>query len=199
MSLTLKAIVLAVPLWFYANPQPRTLALYTSPASGIDIEAVTAMEAEVDRLLAPAGLEVVWKNLASRKSGENFDLVAVSTFEGSCASNDASGEETTTSLADTSISDGRILPFFRVDCSRLVRMLPAPIEQAVLGRALARLVAHELYHIVAQTTEHQDKGVAKASFSLRDLTAPQFDLDTASVQRMTSAITQTTSFFSPLR
>ena len=57
-------------------------------------------------------------------------------------------------------------------------MLGSQPDPAVVGRALARVAAHEIYHIVAQTAEHQDKGIAKASFSTNDLTAARFDLDT---------------------
>jgi hypothetical protein len=142
------------------------------------------MRAELQQLLSPAGIEVIWKNLAERKSDENFDLVAVTTFDGSCAGDQILSPPAVLSLADTSIADGHILPFFRIDCNLLMRVLGSRVEPAVLGRALARLAAHEIYHIVAQTTEHQDRGVAKASFSVRDLTAPRFDLDAWSIKRM---------------
>jgi hypothetical protein len=143
------------------------------------------MHEELQRLLAPAGIEIVWKQLKDRKSGENFDLVAVTSFAGSCAvDKSVSVVSSPVSLADTSISDGHVLPFFRIDCFRVVGMLGPQIEPAVLGRALARVAAHEIYHIVAQTAEHQEKGVAKASFSARDLTAARFDLDVRSLAFM---------------
>ena len=183
MSLTLRALLLAICLSVAANAQTRKLALYSGPIRGLDPEANSVMRAELDRLLAPAGIEVVWKNLAARKAGENFDIVAVSSFEGSCAPGETGSEENA-SLAHTSISDGRILPFFRVDCTRLVAMLGSQTAPAVLGRALARLAGHEIYHIVAQTAEHKEEGIAKASFSIRDLTAARFVLDSVSLQLM---------------
>jgi hypothetical protein len=143
------------------------------------------MNGELQRLLGPAELHVVWKNLAERKGGEDFELVVVSSFEGSCSSEDAAAIPVSKgSLADTSISDGHILPFFRVDCARIVRMLGPHINAAVLGRALARVIAHEIYHIVARTKDHQQTGVAKAIFSARDLKASRFELDAWSVARM---------------
>ncbi len=184
MSLTLRASLLALWVTVSANAQTRTLALYAGPAHGLDLKANAVMRAELDRLLAPAGIEVVWKSLAARRAGENFDLVAVGSFEGSCATDETPGGQIARSLADTSIADGHILPFFRIDCTRLVRMLGPQYEPAVLGRALARLVGHEIYHIVAQTTEHRGKGLAKASFSIPDLTDTEFDLDLSSLARM---------------
>src|SRR5207249_4430626 len=103
---------------------------------------------------------------------------------GSCARDAAVSTAVAQSLADTSIANGRILPFFRVDCTRLIGLFGTEVEPAVLGRALARLLAHEIYHIVAQTAEHQKSGVAKAVFSIRDLTAPRFNLDAWSIARI---------------
>ena|SRR5216117_1073480 len=185
MSWTLRALLLILCVSACANAQTRTLALYAEWPRGLDAGSGVIMRAELQRLLAPAGLEVVWKTLADRKAGEDFELVAVSSFEGLCAVDEpASNPAITASLADTSISNGHILPFFRVDCDRLIRMLGSQLEPAVLGRALARLVAHELYHIVAQTTDHQERGVAKAAFSIRDLTDARFELDAWSLSRM---------------
>jgi hypothetical protein len=169
-----------------AQAQTRILALYLDSPRGLDSESNAVMHEELQRLLAPAGLEIVWKHMIDRKAGENFDLVAVTSFAGSCTVDKRSAAVTASavSLADTSISDGHILPFFRVDCTRLIAMLGSQVEPATFGRALARVAAHEIYHIVAQTTEHQERGVAKAAFSVRDLTSTRFDLDIWSIERM---------------
>ena len=187
MSCTLRALLLILCLSFCANAQTRTLALYLGPANNIDAEANRAMRAELQQLLAPSAIDVVWKVLADRKSSENFDIVAVATFDNACGGTDNTSAPVAASLADTSIADGHILPFFHIDCTRLLSILGVRVDSGVLGRALARLAAHELYHIIAQTTEHQDAGIAKAAFSVRDLTAPRFELDAWSIARMRPA------------
>ena len=185
MLWTLRALLLVLCVSICAQAQTRTLALYTELPRGLDLESSAVMHEELQRLLAPAGIDVVWRRMVERKAGENFDLVAVTSFAGSCVADKAgSAAATTVSLADTSISDGHILPFFRIDCTRITAMLGSQVEPAVLGRALARVAAHEIYHIVAQTTEHQERGVAKAVFSVRDLTSARFDLDIWSIERM---------------
>jgi hypothetical protein len=95
------------------------------------------------------------------------------------------------SLADSSVSEGRVLPFVRVDCAYLAQMLapalrglPENNREAAFGRALARIIAHEIYHIMGETTEHQTRGVAKASFSVRDLMAEDFSFDHSSIAQM---------------
>lgn len=184
MSLTLRALLLATCVSLCANAQTRTLALYAGPAPGLDLEAALVMRTELRNLLLPADIQVVWKNLADRKAGDTFDLLAVSSFEGSCAIGETASAAAGASLADTSISNGHILPFFRIDCTRVISMLPQDVKPAILGRALARIAAHEIYHIVAQTTEHQKNGVAKAILSSQDLTANRLELDALTVARM---------------
>jgi hypothetical protein len=185
MLWTLRAVLLVLFLSIVAQAQTRTLALYADIPHDLDPESNRVMHDELQRLVAPAGIEIIWRGMADRKQGETFDLVAVTSFAGSCAAyNYVSVVPAAVSLADTSISDGHVLPFFRIDCSRVVGMLGSQPEPAVLGRALARVAAHEVYHIVAQTAEHQEKGIAKASFSTRDLTATRFDLDAWSLTLM---------------
>ena len=185
MSWTLRALFVLLGFSFCAQAQTRTLALYAEAPRDLDVQARSLMRAELQRLLEPAGIEVVWKRMADRQAGETFDLVAVTSFTGSCSvGRSVLATQASVSLADTSISDGRILPFFRIDCPKIIGMLGSQTEPSFLGRALARVAAHEMYHIVAQTAEHQERGVAKASFSIRDLTADRFELDAWSLNRM---------------
>ena len=80
------------------------------------------------------------------------------------------------------------------DCAHVIRMLnpllqplSVPMRESILGRALARVIAHEIYHIVADTTEHEEAGLAKAQLSARELAADRFDLSPASLQRIRAA------------
>jgi hypothetical protein len=184
MSLTLRAALLIVLAAVCAQAQTRTLGLYAGPARGLNDQSRLAMQEELARLLAPAGIEIIWKDSSARRSGEDFELIAVSSFEGSCSLEGPHQIPVSKSLADTSISDGHVLPFFRVDCTRLIQMLGRHISSSVLGRALARVMAHEIYHIVARTPEHQETGVAKAVFAAQDLTDSGFEFDSWSILLM---------------
>lgn len=189
MKLAVLALVLLCSSAVCAQAQARTLALYLENAGEVNAESTMMMQSELQRLLAPAGISVVWKNYSDRKAGEDFDFAVVGSIEGSCSS-PASGPvmkkpvHTVVGLADTAVSAGDVLPFFRLDCSRLVRMLDSEMETSMLGRALARVIGHELYHIVARTTAHRRSGIAKAAFSVRDLIAPELDFDMVSLAQM---------------
>jgi hypothetical protein len=42
-------------------------------------------------------------------------------------------------------------------------------KQKALGQAMGRVVAHELYHVLANATAHAARGLAQAAESLEDL------------------------------
>jgi hypothetical protein len=185
MWLTLRAMALVLFVSVCAGAQTRTLAVYTADSPHrLESDSIQIMRAEVQRLLAPAGLDVVWKKTTDRRSGEDFELLVVASFDGACSAGPVKVPPVAVSLADTSITDGRILPFFRVDCTRLVQLLGSQADPSMIGRALGRVIAHEIYHIVARTTEHHDNGVAKAVFSAKDLLSARFEFDAWSVARM---------------
>ena len=143
-----------------------------------------ALKAEVDSIMRPSGLRFNWREvLAARGSDVSVEL-AVITFKGRCdvtaLSPHISGAGP---LGWTHISDGVILPFAEVDCQsirgfiqrRLLRM-PAVGREAAYGRALGRVLAHELYHIFANTTRHGSCGVGKSKFTVEELLSPEFQL-----------------------
>jgi hypothetical protein len=187
MSLTLRATLLVCLLSVCAHAQTRTLVVYAEPIRGSDAEMSFFMRAELQRLLSPAGLEVLWKNSTGRKAGEDFPLVAVASFKGSCSSADTTSVPDTTRLGETAMSDGRVLPFFYVNCTALLQMLGPQPESPILGRALARVIAHEIYHVVTETTEHEDIGAAKSAFSVQDLISPRLEFDKVTCARLKSA------------
>src|ERR1017187_298995 len=51
---------------------------------------------------------------------------------------------------------------------------PRAARDGALGRALGRVLAHELYHIFADTTQHPPAGVAKPAYSAEDLLSADF-------------------------
>lgn len=178
-----------------AQAPKETLAVYSRNA-GFDNLTQQSLHKELTRLLSPTGVQLVWRNESDR-TREEIGRLVVGTFEGDCTvENLPSFSDWTRGkiLAESAISDGRILPYFKVDCARLIRILgptlqplSVPSRKTLLGRALARVIAHEIYHILAQTPDHETRGLSKAQFSLRDLTASEFELSPSSVQRIRTA------------
>jgi hypothetical protein len=84
-------------------------------------------------------------------------------------------------LGWTHVSDGQILPFTDVSCDRIREFVQSGLltyraedREEKYGRALGRVLAHELYHIFANTTRHGSVGVAKESYNVQDLLANDF-------------------------
>ena len=139
--------------------------------------AVTAMKREVGTIMKPTGFRVDWRKLKENRGTESFDGLVVVRFKGKCHvqpwPEDPAGEKLI--LGSTLVSDGQPLPFTEINCEQVRKTLTYCAtdcdqeRQWALGRALGRVVAHELYHALARTTAHAGKGLARATQSLRDL------------------------------
>ena len=175
ITVYLLSALFTLPLLAAAAP---SLAIYVDLKSQPGSSAFRLMRAEVERLIKPSGLEVNWRKLADNRGLEAFGRVVVLRFKGSCGTPEAAEEPAGGSsvLALSKVLKGTVLPFGEIECdqvrSALSYMDPEAgfVErQMALGLALGRVVAHELYHMLAQTTAHAKSGLAKASQSLPDL------------------------------
>ena len=179
-----------------AQAQTRTLAVYSDSDRHLDSSVAHALQTELQRVMTPADIEIVSLQSGSKRAElPEVQLAVVGTFQGDCSVEtlpDQRGRAVQSrTLAESSVSNGRVLPYFRVDCAGIIRTLSpvlrplsVPMRESILGRALARTIAHEIYHILAQTTGHDKSGIAKASLSLSDLFSSQFDFNPESLRRM---------------
>jgi hypothetical protein len=182
-----------------ANAQTRPVVVYPGHGETLDSIANHSLEQELKRVVAPAGIDLTWRSDADRRqTHEETGRIIVGNFAGNCSvetiSNAPLASPKKLALAEASVSLGRVLPYFTVDCDRVIRTLTPilqplspPMRQTILGRALARVIAHEIYHILAETTGHEDAGLAKAKLTFHDLTAPGIALSPSSLQRIRAA------------
>jgi hypothetical protein len=163
------------------------LAVYYSFDTPPSAALVAEIESEVGRILSVGGVRVAWRDVASPRNGENFQAVVVLRFRGVCtfsedvAANPPEEEPTDQPLAETDVAEGRILPFGSVDCDRLRRFIVPAMKSlrpednnAILGRAIARVSAHEIYHMLTGSEEHARSGIARARHTREQLIAPTF-------------------------
>jgi cytochrome c553 len=148
-----------------------------------------ALEQEATSILEPMGETIEWRPLSGVRPGDVAVDLAVLTFKGRCELSQpiprASGSRT---LGLTHISDGIILPFSDIDCDRIrgfldheLQAVPPEDREFAFGRAVGRVVAHELYHIFANTTHHASSGVARSAFTAKELVAESFRLNEAAL------------------
>ena len=63
-----------------------------------------------------------------------------------------------------------------------------PRRDFLYGRAMARVVAHELYHVLMRSAEHARGGVARSCFNTGDLLTERFEFEGATLARLRSRI-----------
>ncbi len=146
-------------------------------------QAWQAMEAESGRIARQAGIRVLFLE-RSQAAGKEFNDLVVFSMKGKCAMDsfpallDERGP-----YASAAVADGNVLPFGEVRCDRIRESLKTAMAgrdfakgDELLGRALGRVVAHELYHMLANTRGHGKSGVAKEALSARQLLAEELSL-----------------------
>lgn len=164
-----------------------SIAVFMDFESEPSSASVAEMQQEVSAILKPSGLALDWRMLNDRRPDESFQDLVVVRFRGSCQMRNPSLDSELgpsvvgAALASTQISDGRILPFSDVECDRVRRYIAPGINSgdeqkrdSIYGKALGRVLAHELYHIFTGTSEHAQSGVARSFHTRKDLTAKQF-------------------------
>ena len=172
----------ALPLFAGGRPaiSSPVLTLYTAFQQVPPDAVLEAIQSELDTIMVPAGLHFDWHPLADA-GGRVSSQLAVIHFKGQCDTEDLRPEWGYPGpLGWTHISDGEILPFIDINCEglrlfvqRYLVGVPTDHREAVYGRALARILAHELYHFLANTKGHGG-GLAKAAYSAEELLAQSF-------------------------
>lgn len=155
-------------------------------------QSVLEMEKETQHILKPSGLKLEWRFKDSIAQSESFSDVVVVRMAGQCRMDafpvllDERGP-----LAFTHSSDGEVLPFSEVLCDKVRRSVQSALKPAtpqdadkLYGRALGRVLAHEMFHMVAKTQTHGKRGVAKTTLSGLQLIGDDLPLDNHEVTEL---------------
>jgi hypothetical protein len=170
------------PLWAGAAPAGELLTVlvgsdHATPA------VLQAMEHAAEAALAP-GIQLTWTTTQQLQGTAVSAPLAVIRLSGDCrpggdaqarpAARLPEGEP----LGRTYISDGQVLSTADILCDNVralvapdLRGVPMHERDALLGRALGRVLAHELYHIVLRTALHSADGLSRPRQSSADLLA----------------------------
>jgi hypothetical protein len=181
-------------------PASDALEVYVKGEESSTPDVLSAMNRELNVLMQSAGYRIIWRGTGDPPSSAGAENLVIVELRGVCTARFSTTEvkplSWTIPLASSSVVDGRILPFSWIDCSALNRFLTpvafaeTKVEQDVLyGRSMARLLAHEFYHVLAHTDGHALTGVAKARFSTADLLADHLNFETAALARLRPAST----------
>jgi hypothetical protein len=169
------------------SPQEKTLVIFLSSDSSLMPAVSSEMKLELSHLLEGASIRVDWRDPAIDRGGLENDYSAVVRLRGSCHPTEPSTRYEHAvngpfTLASSAVADGVILPFGDIDCEALNSFLGPSlwkerdeVREFVYARAVARLMAHELYHVIGQTHLHARSGVAEPAFTVAELLSDHFE------------------------
>jgi len=149
------------------------------------------MRREATQIIEASGVRLGWR-LRSESANVTFNDLVVLTFNGSCSFDPAPPlYDELGPLAFTRTANGEVQPFGEVNCDRVVNSVRSAMfasdyakADLLLGRALGRVVAHELVHMLTKSGRHAREGVQKAALSGRQLIAASLPLDAMDVERL---------------
>lgn len=154
------------------------------------------MKLESGRLFAAAGYRMNWSDVMQAERPSTEGALIVVRLSGGCDAAPASAARSDSMtphapLASTAVSAGQILPFISIDCAGLKKFISGPLiaetpsRRAFLyGRAIGRLLGHELYHVLLKTGMHAREGVARPGFTANDLLTEHFEFESESLARL---------------
>ena len=157
-------------------------------------QSIAEMKREFTGIMKDTPLHFEFQTRAQAAGSTTSDNVVIVKFKGKCRFDpvpyliDERGP-----MAFTFSTDGAVQPFSEVECDRVAQVV-RPVMRGgdyargdiLLGRALGRVLAHEVVHILARSGDHGTSGIAKSALSGTQLIAPELRLEPDDVERMTS-------------
>lgn len=162
----------------YQSGEVTLLLQFEDAPSELSVES---MKQEFASLLRDSGVRFAWKRLNTEVSQELANPVVIR-FKGACRmAGTPPVRHQPGAFAWAHVTNGDVLPFVDVSCDRLRGSLFSVMwgedfqhRDFLLGRAMARVLAHEMHHVLGATQQHDKEGVAKERLSGRELIADDF-------------------------
>ena len=153
--------------------------------------AIKEMKRESGFILKTTGVQLDWRMLGQDPSASYSDLVVMS-FKGTCEYEPAAPRyDELGPLAITRTTNGEVQPFGEVDCDSVINTARSAMSgidysraDMLIGRALGRVVAHELVHMLTKSGVHGTEGVEKPALSGRQLISGVLPLSLFDVDRL---------------
>jgi hypothetical protein len=158
-------------------PGSRPVTVVLSFDRAYSANTLREMQFEAAKLMSASGLNLDW-HLKEDIAGQEFGELVVFKMKGKCAMDLAPlvPDELGLPLASTYVTEGELLSFGEVECDRVRQSLKRSMSAGdmsrgdmLLGRALGRVMAHELYHMLGAAKGHASEGVTRSRLSGLDL------------------------------
>jgi hypothetical protein len=154
--------------------------------------SLQVMENEVSVLLKATGVALDWQMKNQVRANTEFAELVVIKLTGHCTTETvAMPMDEQGPLAFAYSSDGEILPFGEVECDRVRSSLRRLLgfrdhrnDEVLLGRALGRVLAHEMYHMLANDRKHAKSGVTRDRLTAEELTGSSLEFAAKAADEM---------------
>ena len=187
--------VAACALPALAGPNPSSdLTIVLDFKGPHSIRSVAGMRQETEAIMKDSGLRLDWR-MSDEATNDTYPDLVVIRFKGSCVLErdpniyDELGPPGP--LAFTYTTDGLVQPFSDVSCDKVAASVRSAMwggdfgrADQLLGRALGRVLAHELVHMLTRSGEHGHQGVAEPVLTGRQLIAESLPLSAADLARL---------------
>jgi hypothetical protein len=154
-------------------------------------ESIAEMKREFSGVMKDTAIPFDFRLLSEAVHHTFSDLLVVR-FKGNCVLGPAAYlYDERGPMAFTYSTGGVIQPFSEVECGKLTSVVRSAMfggdfahADLLFGRALGRVLAHEVVHMLSKSAAHGHGGVAKKALSGLQLIAPEIHLATEDVERL---------------
>jgi hypothetical protein len=161
-------------------PEPETVVLldFLSSASEHFWKSLkTELEKpEIEQFL---GRQIFWMRREQFRMGMEFPEVLLVSVQGNCMASEPSDRRTLGPLGWVYVVSAQIQPFAFLNCTRIrqylapsMRQLTTEEQEDKIARAVARIIAHEVTHILTRNSRHACWGLQKPFLSRGELLGP---------------------------
>lgn len=178
-----------------SNPLIGPLAVFLRGDSPTPPGVLNAIRREVESIVVPAGIHITWN---SDPGAGVYSRIAVIRLQGQCRAESTihADRRDAEPLGQTQIVDGKAIPFADVRCDSVHKVIDRDLRAAntsvdreeLLGRALGRVMAHELYHVLLRTRSHGRSGLARPVLTSSDLLAVHDTFAPADEHKLTESL-----------
>lgn len=180
---------------------PLAAESLTSPSSSITVildfkqaqskRVVDQMKLEAEEILAGSGVRLDWK-LRAEVGSDSFPELVLVTFLGNCVIDSHTPRTVIPGpLASTHVAGEQVQPFADVFCDNIAALIRVAIESGqfggadpTMGRALGKVLAHELMHMITKSRTHGSSGVAKPALTGRQLVDRETNMEADDLDRI---------------
>jgi hypothetical protein len=187
-------LLVALPFAAAAGTRPPSdLTVVLNFQGAHSDRSVNEMKRETEEILRTSGLRLDWR-LSGEASRESYRDLVVVRFQGNChvaplpRVYDELGP-----LAFSYSADGSVQPFSQVDCDKVAASVRSALwgedfakADVLLGRALGRVLVHELVHMLTQSGRHTKQGVEQPALSGKQLVGASLRLGPADLELLRS-------------